>query len=165
MPGATVLYVGDDICHRIPVMESNGILVFRSECSVGGLRTSLAKGDLFSAVTFHNDIVAPASKVVSIARELCHAPLVLFRNYSIDCDETAFDLVIPVPMPPEVWTKSIAAAIGEARKIHQYSRDPRADCESVREKSRSLRKASLRNRVSPVDYNALFRPERDGSDD
>jgi hypothetical protein len=157
MAAATILYVGDDICHRIPVMESNGILVFRSECTVGGLRTSFAKGDLFSAITFHNDIAAPSDKVVSAARELCRAPLVLFRNYSIDCDDAAFDLVIPVPALPEVWSKTLAQAIRDSRKTHQYSRQLRADCVSVRERSRSLREIAARNQGSPVDYDALFR--------
>jgi hypothetical protein len=103
--------------------------------------------------------------VVSAARELCRAPLILFRNLSIDCDERAFDLVITVPTAPDVWAKALSAAIRESRRIHEQSRRLRADCESVRDVSRNLREVSARNRVSPVDYDVMFRPPTDETEE
>jgi hypothetical protein len=164
MVSATILHVGDDHCHRVPVMERNGLAVLCTECSVGGVRTSLAKSGIFSAVTFHNDLLPPAEAVVSTARELCRVPLILFMNPAVECDDGAFDVVIPVPSSPDVWAKSLREAIQQARELRDLSRQLRQDCAVLRDASRNLREASMRNRSSTlVDYNALFRGEASGA--
>lgn len=158
---ATILYVGDDFCHRIPVMEMRGIHVVRSECSVGEVRRSLAAGDGFSAVTFHNDLFAPAESVISAAREICSAPLVLFRNPSIDCNERVFDFVIPVPTPPEIWSNDLTEAIQESRRLQEYTQQLHKDCADAREWSEKLREMTAQNRARTFDYNAFFWAEGD----
>lgn len=157
MDAATILYVGDDFCHRIPVMESRGIYVVRTACSVEGVRSSLAKSDGFSAVTFHNDRFPPAEPVVSAAREIFAAPLVLFRNPAVDCNERAFDLIIPVPMSPEVWSKCLSEAIEGSRRLREYSQQLRNDCVDLQERSRRLFEMAAKNCARRFDYDALFR--------
>lgn len=169
MAAATILHVGEDICHRIRVMEKCGLSVVRSECSVEGVRGSFASGDIFSAITFTDDGVPIATELVSVTRELTRAPLVLFENTWAEFDEQLFDLVIPVPTPPAVWSKTLAEVIRDSRRLYRQSRRLRFECSTVRSESRSLQESSRRNRVSPIDYEALFRGEAgqkpDGSDD
>lgn len=162
MAAAPILYVGDDICHRIPVMQMSGIVVVRSECSVDGVRASFGRGNAFSAVTFHNDFFPPEGAVVTTARELSRGPLILFKNPAVDCEDWLFDLVISVPAPPDIWSRSLEQAIEEAHKVHERSRQLRQDCADAREFSRRLRERSSLSRVRPVDYDALFRGEADG---
>jgi len=125
MAAGPILYVGDDICHRIPVMEMSGIVVVRSECSVGGVRASFEKNGHFSAVTFHNDVFPPDEMVVATARELSRAPLILFKSPAVDCEDWLFDLVISVPTPPDLWSRSLEQAIADALKVHERSRQLR----------------------------------------
>lgn len=166
MAAAAVLHVGDDFCHRIPVLERNGVLVLRTECSVVGVRGSFAKGDLFSAVTFHNDVLPPLGAVVSTVRELSRAPLILFRNPTVDCDERPFDLVIDVDgTPPAVWSKTLREAIEESRKLREKSQQLCQDCAALGKVFQELRETISRNLVSPVDYDALFRREGTKADD
>lgn len=161
MPAGAILYVGDDICHRVAVMESAGITVLRTECSVSGVRSSFASGRIFSAVTFHNDLVPPRESVVTTARELSRTPLILFKNPGIDCEDWLFDLIISVPTPPEVWSKSLQQAIKDARSVQEYSRQLRQECADARNVSRNLQEMAIRNRLNPVDYDALFRSNAD----
>jgi len=162
MAAAAVLYVGDDVCHRIPVMESAGIVVLRAECSIAGVRRSLARAKLLSAVTFHNDLFPPARAVVSTAREFSRAPLILFRNPFVECDDRLFDLVLPVGSPA-VWSKSLAQTLEESRRICEASRQLRQDCEAARDWSQVLREVSKRNRICPIDEDTIFRPD-EGND-
>lgn len=162
MAASAVLYVGDDICHRIPVMERAGIVVLHADCSVVGVRSWFAKAGDFSAVAFHNDLFSPQGTVVTTARELSRAPLILFKNPAIDCDDSLFDLVISVPAPPDAWSKSLKQAIEEAHQVQEYSRQLRQQSAAARDVSRSLRALSMRNGISPIDYDALFRAEADG---
>jgi hypothetical protein len=164
MVTATILYVGDDLCHRVPVMETNGMRVVCSACSVAAVRAALAKCEGFSAVTFHNDLFAPRDAVVSTARKMCKAPLILFRNPAVDCDEQAFDFVIPVPMEPDVWTDALAEAIVETRRVQDRSRRLRRERADAREWSRSVREMSARGRTSSFDRDAGFRAGADGTE-
>ncbi|HEX5282579.1 MAG TPA: hypothetical protein VFW30_00535 [Bryocella sp.] len=116
---ATVLHVGDDICHRIPVMELSGIVVRRCDCSVDSLRALLKEEDSISAVAFNNDIASPADAVVSTARELCDAPLILFENGSVECDDERFDVVIEVPTAPSVWADTLRRTIEGSRGLRE----------------------------------------------
>lgn len=164
MAAARILYVGDDICHRIPVMESHGVVVLRSAPSVAGVRSLLADGDALSGVAFQNDVCPPPSAVVSTARELSRAPLILLKNPMVECDERAFDIVIAVDgTAPAVWSKTLIQAVEEARRLREYSRQLRQDCAAARDLSKSFREMSMRNRIDPVDYEALFRTEADGA--
>lgn len=132
MAAATILFVGDDHCHRVPVMETNGMRVVRSACSVEAVRAALAKGAAFRLSRF---ITIPLRRqaVVSTARELCKAPLILFKNPAVDCEERAFDFEITVPMSPDVLTRALAEAIEEARKSMERERKPKRERADARE--------------------------------
>ena len=156
MATATVLHVGDDLCHRIPVMELAGLTVLRTECSVAALEDLFAEGKTFSGIAFHNEIATPLPPLVSTARTFSNAPLVLFQNSLLECDEYLFDLVIPVHTPPTAWLKSLEEAIREGRNLRAESQQLREDCANVRSISRELQRTSSRNRESPIDCDALW---------
>jgi hypothetical protein len=153
----TVLHVGDDPCHRIPVMEQRGLSVVQSECSVGGLQHVFTGGMTFSALTFHNETYTPADAVVSTARTLSTAPFVLFHNPFVRCDQSVFDLVIPVHTSPVAWLKSLEQAIQEAKQLRKMSLQLRQDCADVRAISRKLQIAANRNKAKNIDVDALWR--------
>lgn len=157
MAAGAILYVGDDACRRVPVMESAGIFVLRAECSVGGVRRSLIRGQEVSAVTFHNDRFAPGRKVIATTRKLSRAPLILFKNPLVECDERMFDIIMPVP-PPQLWPTSIEATLEQSRKVREFSLQLREESAAVRHWSQSLREASRRLQICPVDQDVIFRP-------
>jgi hypothetical protein len=142
----SILHVGEDLCYRVPVMEAAGLFVFRSECSIEGVRTALAQDDGFSAVAFAIDRRPHFPTVVSTARSLTKAPLVLFNDLSGHVDVSAFDLVIVPEESPVWWLKSLDSAIVDARNVREVSRRIREESEAIREKSRALRAEAARNR-------------------
>jgi len=160
---AALLHVGEDTCHRIPVMEASGLFVVRAECSILSIRRALKSGRQFSIVTFHNDVVAPAIEAVTEVRSATTAPLVLFENPSVACNERDFDLVISAHTPPEIWLQSLRMTIENSRRICDKSRQLRVECEEVRATARELRAAAAHNRIVAFDSVAMWR--RDGDSD
>lgn len=80
MATASILYVGDDLCHRIPVMENAGLFVVRSKDSLAAVESALAVNKALSVITFHSDNCAPPESVVLSARRLTSVPLILFEG-------------------------------------------------------------------------------------
>lgn len=119
---ATVLHVGNDTCHRIPVMEMSGIVVRRCECSVDSVRALLQEEDSIAAVAFNNDTFPLTDAVVSTARELSDAPLILFESASVKCDDERFDVVIEVLTEPSVWAKTLHQAIEKRARLQLQAR-------------------------------------------
>jgi hypothetical protein len=150
MATATILYVGDDICHRIAVMERSGFTVLRSERSTSGVREAFAAVKAFSAITFHNVLDPPMLDVVSTTRALSAAPVVLFEDPFTKCDEHVLDLVVPAHTAPSAWLKSLQELIEQSRKLREISMQIREDSAATRAKTRSLRAMSARNRISPI---------------
>jgi len=162
---STILNVGDDPCYRIPVMERAGLIVVRTQCSVGALEDAFAVGTIFSAITFHTEVDGPVQAAVSSARRLCEAPLILFQNSSTRCDENLFDLIIPAQTPPALWLKSLQEAILKAHNIHKKSDQLQKDCASLRSASRELRRKSAQIRENLVDIDAFWRdPSNSGEE-
>ena len=162
LAAAIVLHVGDDTCYRIPVMEMSGIVVRRCACSVESVRALLKEEDSISAVAFNSDMFPPEDAVVSAARELCDAPLILFDNPLVECDEERFDVVIEVHAAPSVWAKTLRQAIEDAGKVRERSRQLQADCEAVRERSQSVREMLQRQLISRFDCDRMFFGQDDG---
>jgi hypothetical protein len=129
MASATVLNLGDDLCYRIPLMERAGLHAVRAECSVSAVRKIFEQGDPFSAVVFHVDFTSGLVPIVAATRILSTAPLILFQNSFVDCDERLFDLVVRVQTPPDVWLKSLEDLIEGSRRLRQKSEQLRQDCE------------------------------------
>lgn len=159
MAAATILHVGNDNCHRIPVMENAGLAVVKCEPSVSSVEKAFAGTTAFSGIAFHNQIAASLGTLASTARRLSTAPLILFRNTFADCDEHLFDLVIPVQTPPPVWLKSLEAAISVSCHLQQESELLCQDAAKVRSISQGLQRYSRRLRQTPFDPGALWRDE------
>lgn len=163
MATATILHIGEDICQRIPVMKTAGFAVFESPCSIPAIHTAFDREEDYSAVVFHNDIAAVLEDTVREARDLSDAPLVLFQNPTIICDDGEFDLVIPALTPPDIWLEKLRELIQTSREICEDSHQLRQECAVIQSQSRALRLRSVRNRVSPIDPDALWRGDDTGS--
>jgi hypothetical protein len=145
----TVIHVGDDSCMRIPVLEITGLRVLRSGCAESEFRTVLGQADALAAVILSDEgsdlrRTLLQSGVVETVRDLCTAPLILFRTSNNFCDESKFDLVIPPLTPPMLWLPNLLGAIEVSDQIRGqfYEED-----ESVRPKvraeiSRAIREAN-----------------------
>lgn len=159
MAAATILHVGDDLCHRIRVMEHAGLRIVRTGESVSGLEEAFAVHKSFSGIAFTNQIHPLPSQIVSTARTLSQAPLVLFEHPFVSFDERLFDLVIPAHTPPNAWLQSLRDTIEASRKICEGSRRLRQDCADIRAYSRRLRDSAARNRGLFIDADAPWRGE------
>jgi hypothetical protein len=131
MAKSTILHVGNDICHRIPIMRAASFAVFQIEVSIPAIREALAGGDTFSAITFHADFSAPPRDVICAARTLSVAPLVLFENAWTDYDRSAFDFAIPNLTHPSRWLRKLHDAIEASRAQCERSLRLRRECETL----------------------------------
>lgn len=154
MASASILHVGNDVCQRIPVLTRAGFAVRRSEDSIQAIRAALTGEDPFSAILFHCDMAPPAETTVHEARSLSDAPLVLFQNPTVLCNDRDFDLVVPVLIPPGIWLKKLKELIEESHRLCEQAHRLHKDCDSVRSQSRSLRASAARNRKVSIDPNA-----------
>lgn len=161
----TILHVGEDFCQRIPVMETAGLIVLQSEMSTPAIHSVFGRGETFSAVVFHSDIVAPPEPTVHETRTLCEAPLVLFQNPAVVCEETDFNLVIPSLTPPAIWLQKLLEVIEASRELRDSSAQLRQDCSAIRSQSMRLRVESARKRKCPIDPEAIWNGENGGSAD
>jgi hypothetical protein len=155
----TILHIGEDLCQRIPVMQAAGLMVLQSEISIPAIHTAFHRGDSFSAVIFHCDIVAPPEPAIQEARALSDAPFVFFQNSAVVCDETGFNLVIPPLTPPSIWLQKLVDVIEVSRALRGQAVLLRQDCIGVLGKFQALRAASARNRICPIDPDALWNGE------
>lgn len=157
----TILHIGDDLCRRIPVMQTAGLLVFHCKAEIPAVDRAFDRDEDYSAVVFHNDIAAVPEDAVRETRSLSEAPFVLFQNPTVASNEDEFDLVIPALTPPDIWLRKLQEAIQASRETCERSLNLRKDCAAVRSRSRRLRLKSLHNLVPPIDPDALWRG-RDG---
>jgi hypothetical protein len=163
MAALSVLHIGDDLCRRIPVMETAGFVVYQSEVKIPAIHIAFEREEGYSAVVFHNDIAAVPEDVVNEARLLSEAPFVLFQNPTVPSNEVEFDLVIPSLTTPDVWLLKLRELIQASRQILEDSIHLRQDCAATRSKSQQLRLASARKRVPPIDPDAIWRGSSIGS--
>lgn len=159
MAANTILHFGEDFCQRIPVMEAAGLMVLQSEVSIPAIHIAFDRGDSFSAVVFHCDIVAPPEPAIQEARILSEAPFVFFQNSAVVCDESDFNLVIPPLTPPSIWLQKLIEVIEDSCALREQSSQLRLDCIGARNTSQALRAASAHNRICPIDPNALWNGE------
>lgn len=157
----TILYVGEDLRRRIPVMETAGFVVFQSEVKIKAIHIAFDREKDYSAIVFHNDIAAVPEDAVQETRSLSDAPVVLFQNLTVACDGE-FDLVIPALTPPDIWLQKLRDVIQASRGVRERSVQLRKDCADVRSKSQNLRLKSSRARILPIDPDALWRGDGDG---
>lgn len=165
MATTTILHIGEDVCQRIPVIESAGFVVLKCEIALPAIRTAFDHGDNFSAILFHSDISAPPVPTVRETRSLSQAPLILFQNPAIICNETDFNLVIPPLTPPALWLKSLKEAVLASIQGREYSHQLRKDCKEAQAWSRSLRESSARNCRYAIDPDSFWRSESSSATD
>ena len=163
MAASTILHIGDDLCRRIPVMETAGFLVYQSEVKILAIDTAFEREEDYSAVVFNNDIAAVPEDAVHKARSLSEAPFVLFQNPTVVSNEGEFDLVIPSLTSPDVWLLKLRELIQASSEIREDSIQLRQDCAAVRSKSQDLRLASARDHIPPIDPDAIWRGNGAGS--
>jgi hypothetical protein len=161
MATANILYVGTNICHRIPIMESAGLTVCQSEDSIPAIRNAFAHGESFSVITFHTDVSALPWGVVSVTRTLSVAPLVLFENPYIYCEKSNFDLVVPAFSSPSCWLKKLHDVIEASRKLQEYSQQLLQDYARVKSTFLETSAESAHVRVNPLDLEAIWSNEED----
>jgi hypothetical protein len=143
---ARVLHVGEDVCFRISVMEAAGLVVCRSNGTDEGISEALRDAGI-SAVAFSQ---LRSAHLVSVARSLTPAPLILFRDPDVEVEESEFDVVIPPATAPARWLKSLATAIEDARYLQARSQQLRNESAAVRAKFREIRAEARRRRTLPV---------------
>ena len=163
MSAAMLLHVGDDVCHRIPVIERLGLVVLRSECSMTGLEDVLAGGQNFAALAFHNDLRTLNKAIVMRARALSRAPLVFFENPTFECETREFDLVVPVHTPPAVWLNELRSLIEESSRILLRSRELVRESAALRSETRTIRDMVMRNRLTAIDSKRFWQGEADSA--
>ena len=163
MATARILHVGDDTCHRIPVMERAGLVVCRTICSVDGVQGALASEENFSALTFHVDADPIPDGVLTVAKSLPSA-LVLFESPGIDYDPQSFDLVIPTQTPPLTWLQCLQAVIRSSQELRTSSRQLRDQSAAVRSDFRQLCATTRKHLVNPIDLDSIWRGDRGASD-
>jgi hypothetical protein len=160
MATSRILHVGDDTCHRIPVMERAGLVVCRTLCSIDGVRSALASDENFSAMTFHVDVAPIPDGVLTVAKSLL-SPLVLFESPGIDYDPQSFDLIIPTQTPPLTWLQCLQAVIRNSQELRTSSRQLRNDSAAVRSDFRQICAAMRRHLVNPIDVDNIWRGDTD----
>lgn len=153
---APILYVGEDLCCRIPVIERYGARVRRVPCSARELRVALADTIEYSAVAFNEDLASIPHDVIAVACSY-PSPLVLFENPCISYDPACFDLIIPTLTPPALWLRTLQETINESRKLHAQSRALLLDVAAVRAETRVQRSRMHRLIGSPIDIDKLWR--------
>jgi hypothetical protein len=148
MAAASILHVGKDPYNRILVMESAGLVVRQSVCTVENVQKAL-QGNGISAVAFSPQERTPILPVVEVARSLTRAPLVLFSDPRVTLEENYFDLVITPPTSPPKWLKSLSTAIKDARNVRAFSQQLRRYSARARGATRWLRAELEKTRNEP----------------
>lgn len=132
---ATIIHVGRDMCHRLPVLESAGYKV-ETCTSIIELGRALNAMPQLDAVLISEGIRGANPETVSMVRSRSSAPVILFRESQLSFSESAFDLVVPVLVPPQTWLAEIAAVIARCRSL-------RAETQGLGKKSALKRESRL----------------------
>lgn len=107
-----IVYVGEDTCHRIPVLVAAGYTVeqlrlpLRCAESLGAVQAE--------AVLFTQE--AATEESLQAVRSSCDSPLIVFRQSHSGLIEAAFDLVVRVLEPPEAWLVELKTLIEKRRR-------------------------------------------------
>ncbi len=162
---AAVLYVGEDLCRRIPFMEQEGFTVVRSERSAIEVEAAVRRNPRFDAIALEHDTSPIPASIIPAVRQRTDSPLVLFHNpnlakfYGIDHDDDAFDLIIPPLTAPAVWLKTLQALIAEGQELRAASRDLVRMSALECSKTETLVHSSedLRRSFRSIDFDAIWR--------
>lgn len=105
-----ILFVGEDICARLEVLEHTGYRVARCPCETDAIRDALA-GNRFDAVIFQCTPEPPSPLLLSTCRTLSSAPFVLFADRNSPFHVRDFEAVVPNLCNPREWLSDLKAVI------------------------------------------------------
>ena len=118
MTAGHILFVGEDICARVEVLEHSGYRVSGCACEVNALRDALRQG-VFSAVVFQCTPEPPSRLLLSTCRGLTRAPLLLFADRNSPFIARDYDAVIPNLCNPREWLADLETTIATHGKAPQ----------------------------------------------
>jgi hypothetical protein len=121
----TIVFVGTDVCARTNVLASAGYTLRECECEVNELREALLQGPA-DAVLFQCIPEPPSRLILTTARALTAAPLVLFADQSSAYDPEDFNVVLAGLCSPLEWLPPITKAIASHRNLDQ-PKPPRSE--------------------------------------
>jgi hypothetical protein len=117
---ATLVYYGIDTCHRLSVLAQAGYSI--ENCSsLDDLGTTLGYCSEDTAVLMTDHDGRLPQEAIALTRSRSAALLILFRNSSLACVDSSFDLVIPSLTPPEQWLRQIADLIDRSLLLRSNS--------------------------------------------
>lgn len=120
MTAGHILFVGEDICARVEVLEHSGYRVANCACEPDAVRDALGS-DRFDAIVFQCTPEPPSRVLLSICRGLTRAPLLLFADRNSPFVARDFDAIVPNLCNPREWLADLQAVIAGNGKA------PRAD--------------------------------------
>lgn len=105
-----ILFVGEDICARIEVLEHTGYRVSNCACDTEAVRGALA-GKRFDAVVFQCTPEPPSQLLLETCRALSNVPFVLFADRNSPFVARDFDAVVPNLCNPREWLSDLEGVI------------------------------------------------------
>jgi hypothetical protein len=143
----SVIHFGEDICFRLPVLESAGYEV--ADChSVEMLSAALSKFP--EAVLLEEEPKLLVEAAAFLTRSRSAASLILFRSEVDSFKAGDFDLIIPSLTPPDEWLTEIATLLERSRTIRMNSQTLHKASSSLRQDSAALRKVVSEERARSI---------------
>lgn len=128
MTSGHILFVGQDVCARVRVLEHMGYSVATCPCEADALRQALAAGDV-DAVLFQCTPEPPSGMLLGTCRLLTSVPIVLFADRTSQFRLHDYDAVVPNLCDPQEWVSKIGKVIAAHRQPDR-AKPPRADASS-----------------------------------
>jgi CRP/FNR family transcriptional regulator len=128
---ARIVHFGIDDFDRLRALRDAGYSVNSCD-SLPELQSFLSSNEHIDAVAITESSGGTPADVLTFIRAGSDAPLILFKGWNSNANESEFNLVVPVLAPPDMWLKEIAA-------LAEQSRTKRAKSPLLRQESRSLR--------------------------
>lgn len=107
-----ILFVGDDPCARVDVLEHVGYKVARCACDAEALGEAL--GHPVDAVLFQCTPEPPPASVLSTCRALTKAPVLLFADHNACFNPRDFDVIVPNLCNPRDWLSELGGMIARS---------------------------------------------------
>jgi hypothetical protein len=141
------IHIGEDLCFRLPVLESAGYSV--AEChSIELLSAALGRNPEAVLLEEEPKVLTEAAAILTRSRSA--ASLILFRSEVDSFTAGDFDLIIPSLTSPEEWLSQIAGLLQRSRTIRAESQTLLRASWSLREDSAAVRKAVSEERARSI---------------
>lgn len=162
---ATMLYVGADVCNRVPVLKSVGYTV--EVClTLREFSSAIRQKPDTDVVLVGLDSSLERRQAATLTRQNSHARLILFDSSYSGALQGEFDLVIMAEINPEEWLRRIAAVIEQSRQLNAKSGAIRERSAQLPKDAESVGQESIFERRSAPSQRAKseqiidFRPQK-----